>query len=365
MSSKELRIVLQGEDNLSPVAKKVAEQIGKMKTEAIRADEEIVRMKDSIRGMQSAKTSAKKGLFDTDIIKSKELKSQLDVLISEYKRLSQEKSKTSKEQLKTTNAKIEKIYTQAINEQRKSIDKLTNSKRYLNSQISDGISQINKETRAIKRGTTSLKDNEKAHKSTANSIVRHIRQIESMVVALYGIKKAYDATLGVGLNYNILLENEKRSLSAVYMLKLADVDATGKQLSVTDKWALSQKLANKAFKELVEINKQTPNTLGQTIQIYRTLFGTSKQYGVSQEKLIKLTKLISIAAGSANVQFQPLLASIDGLASGTVKANSDLGKMLVSMGLTNSSIKEAAKTGSQFDLIINKIHELEVAGKLA
>ena len=357
MSNKELRITLQGEDNLSPVAKKVAEQIEKMKSEAIQADEKIVKMKSSIRDLQSAKTSAKKGLFDTDIIKSKELKSQLDVLISEYKRLSLEKSKASKEQLKTTSAKIEQIYTQAINKEKSSIDRLTNSKRYLNSQISTGIRKLNSETRT-------LKQNELAHKNATNSIVRHIRQLESFAVAMYGLKKAYDVTLGVGLKYNILLENEKRGLAATYMLKLADVDATGKQLSVTDKWALSQKLANKAFKELVEINKQTPNTLGQTIQIYRVLFGTSKQYGVSQEKLLKLTKLISIAAGSSGVQFQPLLASIDGLASGTVKANSDLGKMLTSMGLTNSAIKEAAKTGSQFDLIINKIKELKEAGSL-
>ena len=354
--SKDIRISIIGDDKLSPVAKKVYEAIEKLKKEAMGADSEIINLKDSIRSLTSAKSGAKKGLFDTDIIKSKELKSELDKLILDYKKLQNAKTKEAQAKLKTTSARIEQIYTQEINRQRVAVDRLSNKKRELNALYRQGVSKINAETAALKRNGT-------VQERTSNNLVRHIRRIESYVIALYALKRAYDVTLGVGLNYNILLENEKRGLAAVYMSKLKDVDITGRHISVVEKWNLAQKMANTTFEKLLELNKQTPHTLGQTIQIYRVLAGTSLQYGVSQEKLLKLTKLISIAASSQGVQFQPLLASIDGLANGTVKANSDLGKMLNSIGLSNSALKEAAKTGNQFTLAISKLKAFAIAGK--
>ena len=363
MSSKEVRIVLEGEDNLSPVAKKVAEAIAQLKTDSVQADQEIVKLKSNIRDLNSAKSSAKKGLFDTEIIESKTLKAELDALIAKYSQLSAQKSKASKVELKDTSAQIDKAYTQAINEQRTAIDNLMLKKRNLNSTMAENVTHYNNAVKATKDQTKATRDYDKATSSVTNSVVRHIRQMESMLVAIYAIKQAYDVTLGVGLDYNILLENEKRGLAAVYMSKLSDVDASGKQIAVVDKWKMSQDLASGAFEKLLELNKETPHTLGETIQLYRVLAGSSLQWGASQEELLELTKLLSIAASAQGVAFQPLLASMDGIASGSVVASSDLGKMLGSLGLTNEALKEAAKTGSQFTLVLDKLKDFAIAGK--
>jgi len=122
VSSKEVRIVLEGEDNLSPVAKKVAEAISQLKTDAVQADQEIVKLKANIRDLNSAKSSAKQGLFDTEIIESKELKAELDGLIAKYNQLSAQKSKASKVELKETSDQIDKTYTQAKKKQKTAID---------------------------------------------------------------------------------------------------------------------------------------------------------------------------------------------------------------------------------------------------
>ncbi len=181
MSSKEVRIVLEGEDNLSPVAKKVAEAIAQLKTDSVQADQEIVKLKSNIRDLNSAKSSAKKGLFDTEIIESKTLKAELDALIAKYSQLSAQKSKASKVELKDTSAQIDKAYTQAINEQRTAIDNLMLKKRNLNSTMAENVTHYNNAVKATKDQTKATRDYDKATSSVTNSVVRHIRQMESML----------------------------------------------------------------------------------------------------------------------------------------------------------------------------------------
>ncbi len=63
--------------------------------------------------------------------------------------------------------------------------------------------------------------------------------------------------------------------------------------------------------------------------------------GATQEELIELTKNLSVASGVAGLKTQQLLSGVDGLATGTVLANSELGRFLSALGLTNDVLKKS------------------------
>ena len=361
--AKDIRIVIEGEDKLSPIAKKAAAALENLQKDISKLDSKILGSKAKIRDLQTAKGLAKGGIFNTDILGSKKLKSELDSLIAKYKQLNAQKAAAPygqrsafTGQIQGVQAQISGVYARAINQQKRAIDSLAASKRKILGLRKESINLLNKQSKAQRNVTVTTS-------GMTNQLVRHIRQLESFVVAMYAMKKAYDATLGVGHDFNVLLENEKRGLAALILTKLQHVDATGKQVSITQRWAQANRMAEGSFKRLLDINRRTPHDLGQTIQIFRVIAGTSAQYTGSLEKLYKLTELISIGAASAGVQFQPLLASIDGLATGTVKANSDLGKFLTSIGVTNEKLKEFTSGSERIDFILSKLKDFVIAGK--
>ncbi|MDR0747547.1 MAG: hypothetical protein LBE89_06630, partial [Helicobacteraceae bacterium] len=53
-----------------------------------------------------------------------------------------------------------------------------------------------------------------------------------------------------------------------------------------------------------------------------------------------------------------LLAGIDGVAKGTILANSDFGRFLGGLGLTNEALKEAAASGQTYELIMGKLADI-------
>ena len=95
------------------------------------------------------------------------------------------------------------------------------------------------------------------------------------------------------------------------------------------------------MKELQELNKKTPHTLGETNKIYNAMYVSMKKAGLSTAEVLKVTEKLSIAAKAGSVEFNSLLAGVDGLATGTVLANSDLGRFLGALGLTNDKLKNS------------------------
>ena len=112
------------------------------------------------------------------------------------------------------------------------------------------------------------------------------------------------------------------------------------------------------MKELEKINAQTPHTLNQTNQIYKTMYASMKNLGVSSKELVAITKQVSIASGAAGIQFQQVLSGVDGLATGTVLANSELGRFFNSIGLTNKALKE---TSDIVSLVNEKLGDFQTA----
>ncbi len=146
--------------------------------------------------------------------------------------------------------------------------------------------------------------------------------------ALYSVAKA-------GFAYNNAMEQNLQGLTAL------SVATQNKSIPVMQRYATATKEATATMAELQKINVQTPHTLDQTNKIYKAMYVSMKNVGASTDDMVELTRSLSIASGAAGIEFNSLLAGVDGLASGTVLANSDLGRFLSSLGLTNEALKNS------------------------
>lgn len=161
----------------------------------------------------------------------------------------------------------------------------------------------------------------------------------NIAIGAIGASIAYVTKQGIA--YNATIEKLTNGLTTLNALTSSNVDNFGKQLSVQDKYNIAARESVETISQLNKINLETPHTLNETVQIYKSMYSSMKNVGVSSEQMIDLTKKLSIAAGSSGIEFQQLLAGIDGLATGTVEAGSELGRFLKSMGLGNEVLKNS------------------------
>ena len=213
-----------------------------------------------------------------------------------------------------------------------SIDKKTGELKVVESEFD----KLNKRVKTVSKSTSTFKND--------------LMDIAKGAVGIYAINEAFKAVIKTGFDYNSQLENAKGGLVA---LSVAIQDKT---IPVTERYARANAEATKTLQELQNINAQTPHTLDQTNQIYKAMYVSMRSVGASTSDLIELTKNISIASGAAGIEFNNLLAGVDGLATGTVLANSDLGRFLKGLGLTNEALKNSKNVTK---LLLDKLKDFK------
>jgi hypothetical protein len=216
---------------------------------------------------------------------------------------------------------------------------------------------ISKATREIKTLDAQLDKTSKTTSRTNLAMTKLIGTVASLTLAY----KAYDIVMTNviknGLEYNNIMEQQTQGLTALIVATSADIDSKGNALTLQEKYNIAQRESISTLKELTVLNAQTPQTLAQTVQIYKTLLPTFAEANASQEDLLKITKSLANASASAGIEFNSLLAGVDGLATGTVLANSDLGRFLKPLGLTNKALKETSDVTA---LVIEKLKDFDV-----
>lgn len=201
----------------------------------------------------------------------------------------------------------------------------------------------------------------KGMNSAQAAVKRSINVMKSAVAGL-AIGAAFKSAIQAGYEYNKTMEEQKTSITALIAATSKHEDALGNTISNTELYTRANAEAVQVLKQLEVINKATPHTLSQTAQIYKTMLPSMKSLGVSTEDLIHITKQLSIAAGAGGVQFNSLLAGVDGLATGTVLANSDLGRFLSTIGLSNEELKN---TGNIVGLLEDKLGSFKAPDTMA
>jgi len=216
----------------------------------------------------------------------------------------------------------------------------------------------------LKKITDSIDDLGESLSKTEKQSHGNISSLKNMAVAVGGLAAAYGAlsivktAIADGFEYNRMMENNITALKRLIVATSGDVDSKGVALDITRKYTLATRDATEAMKGLEEINALTPHTLGQTTQLFNAQFAAMKKTGASTEEMIELTKRLSIA--TSNIPFQAVLAGVDALGSGTVLANSDFGRFLNSLGLTNEELR---KTDDVAGLVNDRLKEMVIPAK--
>jgi hypothetical protein len=201
-----------------------------------------------------------------------------------------------------------------------------------------------------------------AYRNTAiNGLVRHIRKIESLVIAFYGLRQAYEYTFGMGHEFNKMIESEQIGIALSIVQKLEDVDATGKQVTALEKWRYANIQARKEMEEVRKINVFTPHTLAQTVQVYKVISGQVRAVGGDMEDSLRITKQLSILAKAGNVEFSAMLKTIDQLFSGQMKASDMQIALKNIVGLSQEETREAIKQGKVLEYVSDKLKNVEIA----
>lgn len=214
-------------------------------------------------------------------------------------------------------------------------------------------------TGGVNKATNSLKGLNGYFAKNKNAIDGVAHSLQSFKYAYEGISKIFQTAIKPLVEQNIQMQNLKNQMSSLIFATTSNITKQGELLNVTQKQNLANMEATKTIKQLVEINKQTPHSLKETIAIYNTLQTGFKKVGASVSDMVQITKSLSIAAKAGNIQMNSLLAGVDGLATGTVLANSDLGRFLSSIGLTNEKIKSSTNVVKLFTDELGKFQAID------
>ncbi|HIP20553.1 MAG TPA: hypothetical protein EYG70_05465, partial [Sulfurimonas sp.] len=354
--SKGIKEALLNIENLSKKALKVGNDLQNFKVDkkgilagAIKTDiAEIGKLQQKLERLQwsydNASSPSSRRPIKTEITTTKALL---------YSAVGREENRLSNEQ-KALRAEITKA-SKAMTSQQNELIKLELAQK----RAGASTNKLSRETRELTKETAIQQS---VFGKSSNAIVRHIRRLESLLVATYAIKHGYDVTLGAGHEFNKLIERETIGLKLLISQNLAYVDSQGKTITGIERYALAQNEANKAIKIARDINLKTPHSFGETLQIFKLLTPQVLKLGGSLEQTGEITQRMSVIAASMGIEFQQFLKTVDSALSGEMK-ESGLKRALEQFGVTNEGIKEIkARHGDVVKYVIDGLEQAKLAG---
>ncbi|MCT7489130.1 hypothetical protein N5T63_09490 [Aliarcobacter cryaerophilus] len=177
--------------------------------------------------------------------------------------------------------------------------------------------------------------------SFANTFLKRI----NIAGHLYAGFQVINNTLGdisrTGLEVNKQFQKLTNSLTMASAVMISNNDIYGNAISIQDKYRIAQIEASKATELLQKANIATPHSMKETVQIYDAMYFGMRKVGATTSDMVEITEKLSIAAGN-KIGFDAFLSAMDGISTGTVEANSEMGRFLSSIGLSNEAIKNSS-----------------------
>ena len=219
----------------------------------------------------------------------------------------------------------------------------------------DNASQVEKSTEAIEKNTHATTNNLKANKNLTNDLVRHLRQIETLIVAYYALSQGYKNTLGIGIEVNKMIEDNTSGIAALLSANTQMVLSNGQVVTSYEKFQMGQKVAAETMEQLKTASVDTYATFPQLTQLFQQSIGHTlamgKSFGETTDQIIDntvaLTQRISNIAGSIGMPMERAQEEIRSLLSGNVSTDSLIAVMLFgSPSKANEAMREAKKRGA-------------------
>jgi len=238
------------------------------------------------------------------------------------------------------------------------------AQEHLNRLKKDGIITLGEYEKALKKERIRLKEGSKATNNFTNDMVRHMRQIETLIVGYYALTRAWDSTIGKGLQVNKMIEDNTYGVAALISANTRNVDSLGNTLSPLDKFIEGQRLAKKTMEQLRVESLKTPATYKQLTEVYQQAIGqtmaASDAFGGSVAEIdkntIKLSQRFTNVAGAIGMDMTRVKEEIRSALTGNVSTDSIISTMIFgSPTAANEAIREAKKRTNGLRDLFNEV----------
>lgn len=292
-----------------------------------------------------------------------EVKHRSDVIYSlkSQKREQEELNQSLREEFNNTykNTKQQNQY----NEAKKKLDKLQ----------SQGIITKDQYNQALDIEQKNLKKADKATKSSTNSLVRHLRQIETLVVAYYTLSRGFQFTIGKGIQVNKMVEDNTNGIAALLSANTQMVLSNGQVVNSYEKFKIGQTVAKKTMEDIRKASVETYATFPQLTEIYQQAIGQTLSMGDAFGTTIdeisanttKLSQRMSNIAGAIGMPMDRVREEIRSLLSGNASTDSLISTMIFgSPGEANEAIRMAKQRGTNGlkDMLDSYLASFDVLG---
>ena len=191
-------------------------------------------------------------------------------------------------------------------------------------------SDLNKANRSLKR----FEGQAKGVSSTMKTMFKGFLAFKGLDI--------FKGLLSSSLRFNGEMENAKIALEAITAAGIGWTDTQGKMVTASERMAVIQRDSNAIFEELRGILPETATSLKDLTTLYSLMTPAMNQANVKMEDQVEILKLVTNTASKFGISAQQLSTGIDDLGRGTLKANSELGKLFTGLGITNEGLKTAA-----------------------
>lgn len=288
MSNASVIIKMQANDELTPALKKAQEQLEKF-------DKVAQRNYERIRQLKNAKGLILEGKFDTGVESITSLQSELALLRQKSSELKKQNASVKEQnsvlrEQKQVQKQIQAELNHLIGLYETRYRRALRYKQEASKSVSLEIENIRKNTKATDENSKSQnRANAILQKATAirnsniNALVRHIRQIETLVFSIYGLKKAYDATLGSGIELHRQIENQTAGIAA---LVTANTRMASGNTDLAKHFNASMRLSEQTIKQIKKAAIETAATFPELTAIFQQAIGGALGAGSSMGKNI-------------------------------------------------------------------------------
>ncbi|WP_420472499.1 hypothetical protein [Brevundimonas sp. FT23042] len=214
---------------------------------------------------------------------------------------------------------------------------------------------LKKEKEQLRKAEAQTKKNAKANKDLTNSVVRHLRQIETLIVAYYALSRGFQATIGKGIEVNRMVEDNTSGIAALLSANTQNILSNGKVVNSYEKFKLGLTTAKETMHDLRKASVQTYATFPQLTEIFQQAIGQTlsmgDSFGKTTEQIIgntiSLSKRMSNIAGAIGMPMDRVREEIRSLLSGNASTDSLISTMIFgSPGEANKAIRNAKDRGA-------------------
>jgi hypothetical protein len=364
--SADLIFKMKLEGNITPELKKINKEFVEAKNRASGFASEVTKFSNQKQGILS-------GAIKTDIVALDKLQSEL---IEAKKRYAQMGAGNLKNKLKLDIDNISKRLLAEYNHELQRLKErhrgasqeadihsskmriLANHTEITRKKTESFIATMKRKIATMRQSSAVSDRVATSHTNIANNIVRHIRKVESLVVAYYALSRGYDSIIGKGIEFNKEMEAMQIKFQGIIVATTKNELLNGKDIGIIEKLKIAKDEALNLSKALKEVNLETPHGLIDTGKIMAAIMPQVQASGAGYEKLLKLTKLTSIAMEAGNVSMREGIVAIDNMISGDLKVG-ELKNAFKNFKVDWDYVKSLNGSAEAVDYLIEKLGVLE------